>query len=507
MKKAWFKRFLYSVLALFFILIAVFIWADHELKKVLGSSTEEISISSIVKPSGMILIQNTNVLSEDCSYFKPNQDVVIKDGLIIKLGESQADETITTTIDGKGKYLIPGLVDSHVHLKESKNDLYLYLANGVTYVREMAGSTAILEWRKAIAKDGIGPRMFIASPPVFSETGLTGYYYAWTRQAVNFSDKDAASIKIKQLKEAGYDAVKMYGFVNQEMFTTTVAVAKENAIPVIGHIPLVSLDHFYSSGQKEVAHIEELTIKTIDDFGKSIARNPEEYLRYLKTRSEEIASKLKENTISVTSTVWLCESFAAQKFNLKDKLRTIELKYVNPKIIEGTSLYKLGWLPESNGYEYDGEGTAEARALSLTFWKTYEKAIYIMAKALLDQKVNIMAGTDSNVATAVPGFALHDELESLSKTGMTNSQVLYAATAAPGIWMKSTTGKIKIGYTSDLVLLSKNPLEAIKNTKSIDYVFFNKHVIDKAQIATILKEVERANNKNRSTDIDLFVKK
>ena len=286
-----------------------------------------------------------------------------------------------------------------------------------------------------------------------------------------------------------------------------MAVAKEHAIPVIGHIPLVSLDSFYSSGQKEVAHIEELTIKTIDDFGKSIARNPEEYLRYLKTRSEEIARKLKENNVSVTSTVWLCESFAAQKFNLKDKLRTIELKYVNPKIIEGTSLYKLGWLPESNGYEYDGEATAEARALSLTFWKTYEKAIYIMTKALLDQKVNIMAGTDSNVATAVPGFALHDELESLSKTGMTNSQVLYSATAAPGIWMKSSTGKIKIGYKSDLVLLSKNPLEAIKNTKSIDYVFFNKHVIDKAQIATILKEVERANNKNRSTNIALFVKK
>jgi imidazolonepropionase-like amidohydrolase len=129
-----------------------------------------------------------------------------------------------------------------------------------------------------------------------------------------------------------------------------------------------------------------------------------------------------------------------------------------------------------------------------------------MTKALVDNKVTIMAGTDANVSTMVPGFSLHNELQSLSKSGMTNSQVLYSATVEPSNWMKKNTGKIKIGYNSDLVLLSKNPLEDMKNTKTIEYVFFDKNMIDKVQIATILKKIEEANNENRSIKIDEYIK-
>ncbi|MBL0134796.1 MAG: amidohydrolase family protein [Chitinophagaceae bacterium] len=127
-----------------------------------------------------------------------------------------------------------------------------------------------------------------------------------------------------------------------------------------------------------------------------------------------------------------------------------------------------------------------------------------MTKALVDNKVTIMAGTDANVATVVPGFSIHDELQSLSKSGMTNSQTLYSATVEPSNWMKRNTGKVKVGYNSDLVLLSENPLENIKNTKTIEYVFFNKYMIDKTQIATILKSIADANNENRSIKIDEY---
>ena len=505
MKKLWFKRLLYAFVVVLLIVIGVFIWADNELNRVLGKSTKFVDVSSMIKPSKTIQIKNVNILSEDCSSFVKNQDVTLKDGVIIQIGKSQLQDSNTEIIDGTNKFLIPGLVDSHVHLKESKNDLLLYLVNGVTYVREMAGSPMILEWRKAIQKKGIGPRMFITPPPIFSESGLAAYYYSWTMHSINYSNKDDAEKAIKVISEQGYDAIKMYGFVNPEMFKTTIQTAKKYHIPVIGHIPLVNLETFYNSGQVEVAHIEEITVKTIDDFGKSIAKNPEEYLHFLKVRSVDIAKKLKANNISVTSTVWLCESFADQRFDLKSKLAAIELKYVNPKIIEGTPLYKLGWLPGKNGYEYDGKENPEARKLSLTFWKIYTEAIHIMTKALVDNKVTIMAGTDANVATVVPGFSLHAELESLSKSGMTNSLALYAATVAPGNWMKKKTGKIKIGYKSDLVLLAKNPLEDIKNTKAIEYVFFDKYRMDKTQIKTILKAIEKANNENRSIKIDEYL--
>ncbi|MBF4488069.1 amidohydrolase family protein [Flavobacterium sp. CSZ] len=505
MKKLWFRKLLYVTLLLFVIFIAAFIWADNELNKVLGRSTKVINISSILRPAETTQIKNVNILSEDCSYFIKNQDVIIKNGIITQLGKNQLLDSTARIIDGENKFLIPGLVDSHVHLKESKNDLFLYLVNGVTYVREMAGSPLILEWRKSIQKNGIGPGMFIASPPIFSESGLTGYYYSWTRQAINYSNANDAEKAISQISEQGYDAVKMYGFVNTEMFQTTIDIAKKHNLKVIGHIPLVNLENFYPSGQGEIAHIEEITIKTIDEFGKSISKNPQEYLKYLKMHSDQIAKRLKENKISVTSTVWLCESFPEQRFYLKSKLKDIKLQYVNPKIMEGTILYKMGWLPGTNGYEYDGKNNYAAKKLSQTFWNTYVQAIHIMTKALVDHKVTIMAGTDSNVATVVPGFSLHSELESLSKAGMTNSQVLYSATVAPGNWMKSNTGKIKIGYHSDLVLLAGNPLEDIKNTKTIEYVFFDQYTINKIQIKTILKAIEDANNENRNIKIDQYL--
>lgn len=504
MKKLWFKRLLYGTIIMVAVLIGVFIWADNELNKVLGKSTNVINISSIVKPSAITQIKNVNVLSEDCSYFIKNQDVTIKDGVIIQLGENKILDSTAAIIDSENKFLIPGLIDSHVHLKESKNDMFLYLVNGVTYVREMAGSPVILEWRKSIQKNGLGPRMFIASPPIFSESGLAGFYYSWTRHSINYATKNDAEKAISKISEQGYDAVKMYGFVNTEMVKATIESAKKHNVPVIGHIPLVNLETFYQSGQVEVAHIEEFTIKTIDDFGKSISKNPEEYLKFLKMHSIHIAKKMKEKNISVTSTVWLCESFPEQRFDLKSKLKEIELKYVNPKIIEGTMLYKLGWLPGTNGYQYDGKEDHSAKKLSQTFWNIYVKAIHIMTKALVDNKVVIMAGTDSNVACVVPGFSLHNELESLSNTGMTNAQVLYSATVAPSTWMKSNTGKIKTGYRSDLVLLTKNPLEDIKNTKTIEYVFFSNYKINKIQIKTILKGIEDANNENRNVKIDQY---
>lgn len=505
MKSKWLRRTLYTAILLFGLLCFTFIWTDNELNKILGKSTEVINIDKFVKSGKIVQIRNANILSEDCSYFIGNKDVILKEGRIIQIGTNLSLDSTNTIIDGSNKYLIPGLIDSHVHLKESKNDLYLYVVNGITSVRDMAGNPTILEWKKEIQSNGMGPQLYVASPPIYSESGLIGYYYEWTRQSIDYSNKDGAQKAIKKIKQDGYDAVKMYGFVNPEMFRATIEASKENHIPVIGHIPLVSLDDFYPSGQIEIAHIEEITKKTIDDFGKSIAKNPEEYLSYLKLHSNQIAKKIKENNISVTSTVWLCENILKQRFDLKSELQNVELKYVNPKIIEGTPIHKLGWLPGRNGYEYDGKNNPKARKLSSIYWKIYAEAIHIMVKALIDNDVTIMAGTDSSVATVVAGFSLHDELESLAKSGMTNTQVLYSATVAPSHWMKSNTGKIKVGYDANLVLLSKNPLDDIRNTKTIENVFFGGHIMDKTQIKATLKAIEEANNKNRTAKIDEYV--
>ena len=508
MRKSIVKKIIYISLVLKILLVAGFLFVDYELNKILGGSVEHVDASSMITTATSYQINNVNILSEDCKEFIPAQNVLIENGTIKSISDSTTTiKTFATVIDGTGKYLIPGLVDSHVHLFESKNDLLLYLVNGITYIREMKGSTTILQWKEEIKNGGIGPRMFVSSPSIYSEEGLKGYYTAWTRQCINYTNEEDARKEIKQIKERGYDAIKMYGFVNREMFEATIKIAKEYSIPVLGHIPNVDLDVMYTSGQKEIAHIEELIKKTIIDFGSLVSKDPDGYLKYLNEHADEIAIKLKENDISVQSTMWLMESFIDQSIDLESILKKVHLKYANAAIVEGTIVHKLGWLPDGNRYKASDNvlNNSELRDIRYIYRKTYAEAMHIMCRALIKHNVIILAGTDSNVPVAVPGFSLHRELESLNNSGMTNAQTLYAATVAPNESMKSNSGKIKVGFNSDLVLLSKNPLEDIKHTRSIENVFFNKRMIDKIQIGEILKAIEEANEKSRTKDISKYL--
>jgi len=144
--------------------------------------------------------------------------------------------------------------------------------------------------------------------------------------------------------------------------------------------------------------------------------------------------------------------------NLDNFIKTIELKYVNPGIVEGSNLVK-GWLPGNNEYEANLEITQdpERSARSKLLTGTWVEAIHIMTKALVDNDVGILVGTDANVTGTVPGFSLHDEMVSLSNVGLSNERILKAATIDAANFMKRKTGKIEIGYKSDLLLLSKKP--------------------------------------------------
>jgi hypothetical protein len=254
-----------------------------------------------------------------------------------------------------------------------------------------------------------------------------------------------------------------------------------------------------------LAHIEEITKSTMVDFGGLGYDNTEEYLVYLKENANAIAIRLKEINMVVSSTVWIIESIPRQNFDIENFLTTIELEYQNPGILEGSKLAK-GWLPGNNSYEnMDLKNDPEQTEKAKLFWKTYVEAIHIMTEALANNGVTIITGTDTNGAGIVPGFSLHDEFESLHKSGMTNSQILYAATVAPAKWMKSNAGKVEVGYRADLVLLDKNPLENINNTRSINTVIANGKLLDRAFLNLMLQLVKDANNQSRNINIDEFI--
>ncbi|WP_234418228.1 amidohydrolase family protein [Aquimarina aquimarini] len=294
--------------------------------------------------------------------------------------------------------------------------------------------------------------------------------------------------------------------LNREVYFAVADESKKQNIPMIGHLASeLSLEDLYHSGQSQLAHVEEITKATIRDFGGLGYDNTEEYITYLRKNANGIAIKLKENNITISSTIWLMESLPKQKFDLHNFLKSIELPYQNPGILERSKIAK-GWLPGNNNYENsDIKNDPDKIKKSQLFWKTYVQAIHIMTKALADNQVTIIAGTDSNTAGVVAGFSLHDELESLSKSGLSTTQVLQAATLAPAKWMQSDAGKIEVGYRADLVLLEKNPIEDIRNTKSIHTIITNGRLLGRKELDKILQSIKEVNNKSRKKSIDKFV--
>lgn len=472
----------------------------------LGKKTERVNTSKFNIISEPLAIKNISTLVPDCSQMLDSMTVLINDGKIINVGKDINITSDYKIVDGTGKFLIPGLVDTHVHLHESKNDLLLFLANGVTHISEMFGNETHLKWRNEAEKGALSPKIFVATRKVGSQKGLMRKIKSrYFGSQVNFTSPKNARKAVRAFRDEGYDAIKLSTFLNENIYNALTDEAKKQNIPTVGHLTSkVGLKGLQTSGQSQLAHIEEITKNTMRDFGGMDSSNTEEYLAYLRKNANANAIKLKEIDMVVSSTVFIIESIPKQNFDITNFLKTIELTYQNPGEIEGSNFSK-GWLPGNNSYEnMDIKDDIELTEKHKLFWKTYVTAIHIMAKALIDNGVTITTGTDSNTAGVVAGFSLHDEFESLYNCGMTNSQILYAATVAPAKWMQSNAGKIKANYRAHLIILDKNPLEDIKNTRTINSVIFNGKLLDRKALNNLLQSVKEANNKSRKISIDNY---
>lgn len=474
-----------------------------------GVDTALVDTDKVLKISSPLAITNINVISPDSTRMLENLTVLVEDGEISGIGEQIEIGERYTVIDGTDKYLIPGLIDSHAHLARSKNDLLLYLSLGVTHIATMSSLTdnTYIDWREEAEAGALSPKIFVAAGGMSSKEGFMVRLKTYFGESPGYNTAEQARAAVRQYKQQGYDAIKAYN-VNRVAYLALNDEANKIGIPVVGHLASeLTLEDLYSSGQSQLAHIEEITKATMRDFGGLGYSNADEYLDYLELHANDIAVKLKEKGIAISSTLWLMESLPNQRFDTRDFLKTIELEYQNPGIIEGSRLAS-GWLTGNNPYQAQISIPADdlkqlENAKNLT--NVYVNAIQLMLKVLADNDVTILAGTDSNTAGTIAGFSLHDELESLSNAGMTNAQVLQSATLAPARWMQSNSGKIAKGYRADLVLLTENPLADIRNTKAIHAVIANGNFLSRHELDKILTSIKQANNKSRRISIDEYL--
>jgi len=442
-----------------------------------------------------LAITHVNLIDATGAAVRADMTVLVEGKHISQIGKSaeMAVPKAAKVVDGSGKYLIPGLWDMHVHeifgawLPEDEKIIpLLFVANGVTGVRDMGGDLEPLKkWRARIA-DGkmLGPRMIIAGPM------LDGPVPQFPSSA---PVKDAADGRriVDELQKNGADFIKIQSLIPRDGYFAAAEEAKKDGIVFAGHVPdKVRATEASNAGQKSIEHLTGVFegCSTVEDELMAAPRGPGRG-RFLSTYDPERAQKLialfvKNQTWQVPTLYWERGEWLIEQTNSGvDPLA----KYAPAAWRERT--WPMFTRDILSGWSTDPVADREK------FFQAELKMVGEMNKA----GVPILAGTDTAAGVRVyPGFSLHEELELLVKAGLTPMEALQAATLNAGRYLGLTdTGTIEKGKRADLVLLDSNPLADIKNTRKIRSVVLAGRYFSREDLDHLLKEVEEEAAKSK----------
>jgi len=404
---------------------------------------------------------NVTVIDGTSPNPRPDRTVVIRGNRIVAEGPAASTEVPENArvIDGRGKFLIPGLWDMHVHLAMpgGKQVLPLYIANGVTGVRDMAGDWATLTaWRRDIARGTvIGPRIVASGP--YLEGGDVPIPHLLVK-----TPADAAPA-VDSLIRLGVDFIKVHGQLTPESYYAIARAARARRIPFAGHVSRsVGAANASDSGQASIEHI--LSIPNACTPAESVSLAPRFTVQGALGRcsSADLSSlfdKLRRNGTRVVPTL------TAQLEVARWPKRDLPGDSVQRYLPDSLKQYVAGIFPMVDSVPPD----ADVVGLEL-----FDKRV-AMAGALYRAGVIVMTGTDAPLRNSPPGFGLHEELLLLTKAGMTPFEVLRAATLEPArfLGLADSLGTIATGKVADLVLLSANPLVDIRNSSRTVFVISN----------------------------------
>lgn len=425
-----------------------------------------------------IVFHSVNVIPMNENKVIPNQAVVVKNGKIAALGEIEKIKygKNALVIDGKGKYLIPGLAEMHAHvppvddLTPMKEVLILFAVNGVTTIRGMLGHPRHLELRSKIQSGEIlGPR-FITSGPSFNGNSV--------------QSAETGAEMVRQQKKAGYDFLKLHPGLTKEKFAAIAKTAKEVNIPFAGHVSFdVGVWHAIEAGYATIDHLDgfvESLVPGIENtsedenglFGMFIADKAD------TTRIRKLMTALREKHIWVVPTQALAERWFAPGKDADALANEPEMKYMDPKTVTNWTNTKKNLV---NNPKYNAEAINRFIALR-------RKLIYECNK----NGVGLLLGSDAPQVFDVPGFSIHHELQYMVDAGLTPYEALRTGTVDVGRFLnRQDFGIIKTGAVADLVLLKGNPLTDIGETKNIEGVMLGNRWLSQEWISKELQKLEK----------------
>ncbi|HET7749343.1 MAG TPA: amidohydrolase family protein, partial [Terriglobales bacterium] len=438
-----------------------------------------------------IVITHATVINPGTSSAEANQTVVITNGRITSVtgAEKLQPPNNARVINATGQYLIPGLWDMHVHSAfgdwfPGGRDIILplFIANGVTGVRDMGGDVPVLlGWRKEIT-DGkiIGPRLVISGPM------LDGYLPNGKLRfpsSIPVTTPASAVAAVDTLKAQGVDFIKVQSVISHDAYLAAAAEAHKQGLPIVGHVPdKVRIREVVAAGQKSIEHLMGIFEGCSTQEDKFI--QGEGSLKLLLTTQDEQKCDSLIKLLAQNQT-WQVPTLAWQRGGTFLDQR--DLKH------QPLDKYVPAYWRDVTWRRFTDEMMPDLLRNPLALRREYFTRNLQIVGALHRGGVPFMAGTDTAPGVYImPGFSLHDELANFVESGFTPMESLQTATSNPArfLGMEASFGSVEPGKIADLVLLSANPLEDIRNTRKISAVIANGRFFDREELDQILVNVE-----------------
>ena len=428
----------------------------------------------------VIAITGVTVIPMDRERVLETHTVIVQDGRIAALGPAASTTAPAgaTVVDGKGKFLIPGLSDMHGHLPplEGTNDdaasqfMKLYLANGVTTVRGMQGHANNLVLRDKLARAVIpGPLVYAAGPALHGKSAPT---------------PDEGKKAVEEQKAAGFDLLKVHEGLSPETYEAITATARQLGIKVGGHVTAtVGLQRALAARQSSIEHLDGYLQALVPDdspdrplpgqvqFGPALQRMDESRMAGLAKATRD-AGVYNNPTLALFQIV--VSSDAPDTY-----LQWPEMKYVAANL--------RGFFAKQKAGTAGLPAPPEDR-------RRYVELRNKMVKALSDAGAKLLVGPDSPQMFLVPGFATHREMAALAGAGLSPFAVLSAATTSAAEYLGTATeaGTIAAGKRADLVLVNANPLQDIGNAQKIEGVMVRGKWFPRAELDRMLAALAEA---------------
>jgi imidazolonepropionase-like amidohydrolase len=441
-------------------------------------------------PSNAYAITGVAVVDVEQGSILPDQTVIIEGELIRTVGPhgEVAVPDGARVIDGRGLYLMPGLVDAHVHYFDQKVFGRVMIANGVLLARDMGlPRKQAVKLREAL-KQGelIGPELIVTGSMLDGDPPLIPAI------SIGLTTPEEGRAAVRKQAEAGVDMIKVYSRLDKDVFLAIVDEAQKVGLKVVGHVPdSIGIEEAAAAGLKSSEHLfgfDKVVAGLLGAYVRQTYADMGAEAGYLQRLNEiepaelqAVYQQLRASGLTVCPTVIVFKigvNFSAIKTgNFEGR------EYISPFIL---SLWQSLWAQQADLPDF--------------IWQNWAQ----MVKGSYDAGVPLMVGTDLVTPGIIPGEAVHQEMEIWQDAGIPAGDVLRSATLVPAHFMglDGRLGTVAEGKTASLVLVKGNPLEDIRNTRLIGGVFLRGKYYDRAELDRLLSEARKLATSDSNTGND-----